>query len=776
MDLRLHVDARVLQLQEYRARGIGQHFGALLRARKHSAFAACRTIALTDPSLPSLPESVSYLFDEITRSVNPIGSSPGLFIDGCPITQDPRFDPQFNMRFVGQSPYLSAAVTYDFIPLDWPGYLPTVASRMAYLAKMARLRKFDVFLPISEYTAWRTSELLGISRQRQHVTGASVRESIYRLANELRMKRDSAIRDPYFAIVIASDPRKNSELAIKAVRQLNLDSSRRVRLKVVGHYDSEFKARLLNIAGPNHQGFLELCPEISDEELVALYAGATATIVPSHIEGFSLPVVEAAVCGCPVIASSCAAHLELVDQPEALFESHDAAALARRMESILNDPSLGKRLVEGQAHLRGEYHEDAVGHRFWEGISVAVRERDGGVERHVASAAINTGRLPRLAFLSPFPPDPAGPSFYTANTLAAATDLFEADLYSDSPRPFTSESGFRDLGVVTAAPVTLGGYDAVISVLGNSPFHTRIFDVFERFGGPCILHDPRLVDIYARRMGWDKFLPYVSRLAGHSVSKEEVNAWTYRREQPTLLLEPVIERAEPLIVHTVTQQAEIKKRYGFDAAVNACCSNLYIDQCDLTAKAKRDARERLRVRPGSFMVSTFGYVHKVKGVDTCILAVDLLRSWNVPIELYLVGDTYYPEARNLAATFGVSEYIHFEDGFVSDEKYRDYLVASDAGIQLRTYGFGQFSCALADCINAALPTVANTNLALSCDAPNYVVQVPDVFSPLQVAEELATVWGNYAEREVRMDVRNAHLETHNFHYYAKRLLEILGLT
>ena len=35
---------------------------------------------------------------------------------------------------------LRAAVLYDFIPMDWPGYLPTRPRRMEYIAKLARLR------------------------------------------------------------------------------------------------------------------------------------------------------------------------------------------------------------------------------------------------------------------------------------------------------------------------------------------------------------------------------------------------------------------------------------------------------------------------------------------------------------------------------------------------------------------------------------------------------------------------------------------------------------
>jgi len=43
--------------------------------------------------------------------------------------------------------------------------------------------------------------------------------------------------------------------------------------------------------------------EVPDQDLPALYSGATAFVYPSLYEGFGLPVVEAMQCGACVIAS-----------------------------------------------------------------------------------------------------------------------------------------------------------------------------------------------------------------------------------------------------------------------------------------------------------------------------------------------------------------------------------------------------------------------------------------------------------------------------------------
>ena len=279
-------------------------------------------------------------------------------------------------------------------------------------------------------------------------------------------------------------------------------------------------------------------------------------------------------------------------------------------------------------------------------------------------------------------------------------------------------------------------------------------------------------------MGQEGFLNFAARLLGRSVSMEEVNSWLQDRDLPSLFLEPIIERAAPLIVHTVTQQAQLKRPYGIDAHVAACCPTNFFSDDELTTSAKHAARERHGIPQSAFLVSTFGIVDRVKAMETCVLALELLRSWNINADLHFIGAAGTQnrrEVEQLAAVYGISEHVRCTTDFIDEATYRDFLVASDAALQLRTYGFGQFSAALTDCISAGLPCVATNDLAKSCDAPEYVSTVPDRFSALQVAEQLALIWEAHAEHPSHARARVAYLETHNFEYYGKRLIEILGI-
>jgi glycosyltransferase involved in cell wall biosynthesis len=87
--------------------------------------------------------------------------------------------------------------------------------------------------------------------------------------------------------------------------------------------------------------------------MIALYSQATAFVFPSRTEGFGIPILEAMVCGTPVIASDRGAIPEVVGDAALLADAEDAAALARHLETVLTLPAEADRLRQrGLARAR----------------------------------------------------------------------------------------------------------------------------------------------------------------------------------------------------------------------------------------------------------------------------------------------------------------------------------------------------------------------------------------------------------------------------------------
>lgn len=764
---RVYVDARCLQDPLYQFRGVGHHVSALLRNRPASAAKNCQAIGLVDPILPQLPNEYRQLFDSVSLCLNPsFPSSGSIFISPSPMTHDPRF----MLRFVGHEHLLTAAIVHDFIPFDWPGYLTNVSDKIDYLSKLAWLKSSTLFLPNSHYTAKRLTEMLGVDGRKILVTGCSVRASLFEYARQPSAHFAGESR-PYFLTVAGGDRRKNAETVVRAVRLLNTHLQNKVQLRIVGHYSPDYKANLEQLAYGTDD-FLKFCPGVDDRVLVALYSRALATVVPSHIEGFSIPVVEAAICRCPVIASNCAAHLELISSREALFSSDSVEQLCERLSWIILDENFRERLISGQAPLPQEYHEEVVGSRFWN----FIMER---FENYFPLKAPSLARRakPKVAMLSPFPPDQSGVARFTELTLHAARKWFDIDLFTNARRPLHLPEGVRDLGGINVHALLKTRYDSILSVIGNSHFHTPIFELFERYGGPCIMHDSRLTQIYFHRLGEQEFLKFACNLLGRPVSMDEVRLWLQDQELPSLFVEPVIERAEPLIVHTRAYRDLLHKRYGVSAQVATFPPNMWFEHEELGVPNRSTIRHTLEISDNTFLISSFGFLSRSKGVFACIAALDLLRSWNIPAELFLIGEPLGMDrsVQEVAANFGVSEHVHLTKEFVPPERYRNFMIASDAAIQLRTYGFGQPSAGLVDCISAGLPSVSGCSLADACDAPSYVFRIPDNISALLLAERLAEIYAAHLTRGDTEEERTSYCHQHSFEYYAERLTEIMNI-
>ncbi|MBP9828073.1 glycosyltransferase family 4 protein [Patescibacteria group bacterium] len=97
---------------------------------------------------------------------------------------------------------------------------------------------------------------------------------------------------------------------------------------------------------------------VRDEQLLALYSGAFATVLPSIGEGFGLPVLEAMRFGSPVIASDIPVMHEVCGEAALYAAPSDAPAFAARLSELVFSGVKRDELIE-KGKLR-------VAHFSWE--------------------------------------------------------------------------------------------------------------------------------------------------------------------------------------------------------------------------------------------------------------------------------------------------------------------------------------------------------------------------------------------------------------------------
>ena len=89
-------------------------------------------------------------------------------------------------------------------------------------------------------------------------------------------------------------------------------------------------------------------------ELAAFYRSVDVLVVPSHYEGFGLPVLEAMQYGTPVVFSNTTSLPEVGGYVARYFDPDDAEHLADHIEQ-LSDPKARKELVEPSIRRAEEF-------------------------------------------------------------------------------------------------------------------------------------------------------------------------------------------------------------------------------------------------------------------------------------------------------------------------------------------------------------------------------------------------------------------------------------
>ncbi len=83
---------------------------------------------------------------------------------------------------------------------------------------------------------------------------------------------------------------------------------------------------------------------VADEDLPAVYGGATVVAFPSDFEGFGLPALEGMACGVPVVCSHTSSLPEIAGDAALLVDPADTEAITAALRRVLSEPDLARDL------------------------------------------------------------------------------------------------------------------------------------------------------------------------------------------------------------------------------------------------------------------------------------------------------------------------------------------------------------------------------------------------------------------------------------------------
>ncbi|MDB5775638.1 MAG: glycosyl transferase family 1 [Herbaspirillum sp.] len=647
----------------------------------------------------------------------------------------------------------TAVILYDLIPLHDPErYLKTPTQKIDYARKIESLKRAGMLLAISDYSRQEGIESLGLPAERVVSISAAADEHFRpetpsaEWVVQLR-QRYGVTRKIILSVPGGFDPRKNIDGLINAFAQLPPSLRAEYQLVIISRSDeveNNYIHHHFKQAGLKKDELI-LTGYVDDTELRALYREATLCVFCSKHEGFGLPVLEAMACGAAVIGSCNTSIPEVIGCEDALFDPFSLQSITDKMTQVLSDPDWLQKMREKGPGQAAKFSWEVSARK----LLAAVENRFG---EHPARDTIAPLR-PRLAFVSPLPPQQTGIADYCAQLLPELSRHFDIELIVEQPEltlapeldvlPRRSAQWFVENGA---------SFDRVLYQVGNSPFHTYMFDLIALHPGVVVLHDFFLSAVlaYEEERGlmpgrWQQalyrshgYMALRMRAGTNDVDGADLAKHIY----PSNL--EVLQKAKSIIVHSDYSQQLARHWYGATATENwTTIPLLRITARDIDC---RGAREQLRLDPDAFVVCSFGFIDPTKQ------SLRLVDAWlasrlaaNPRCHLILVGQNhggdYGVQLLERIRNSGVAARIRIT-GWTESDDYRRYLEASDVGVQLRSASRGETSAAVLDCMNYGLPTIVNA-CGSSADIPDRAAyKLADAFTDTELIVALESLWND----------------------------------
>lgn len=233
------------------------------------------------------------------------------------------------------------ATIHDVAAIDRPDLHPPRATRQAQ-RRLDGLHRAAVILPNSQSTA--------AALERYGVRGAQVVVVPIAGARLPRATPTEPPPAPYLLSVGEIAARKDYPTLLRALAS---EPARHLRLVIVGPvgYRGNEVVALMKRLGVSDR--VTLAGRVSDSALAGLYAGATALCMPSLIEGFGMPLVEAMSVQLPIVASDIDVVREVAGDAAIRVPAGDVDGFAQALASVTEDGQLRARLAHA-AHGRAE--------------------------------------------------------------------------------------------------------------------------------------------------------------------------------------------------------------------------------------------------------------------------------------------------------------------------------------------------------------------------------------------------------------------------------------
>lgn len=226
-------------------------------------------------------------------------------------------------------PYLAEAGRLE-------GFNPTRLGTLLMRNLIARFHQSDSIVAVSHSTRRDLVNLAGVEPNKIHVIPNALFQDLHRASEAEINDFLAANRLPQsksLILNIGRDFYKNRAGVIDVFARLCKRRSD-VHLMFVSSPNQALNDKISRLGISDRVSYLD---HVAAADMSALYSSASALLFPSLYEGFGYPVLEAQMCGTPVVCSNAGSLAEIAGTSAAMFDVTDIEAMADALAHILDD-------------------------------------------------------------------------------------------------------------------------------------------------------------------------------------------------------------------------------------------------------------------------------------------------------------------------------------------------------------------------------------------------------------------------------------------------------
>ncbi|MFQ3612602.1 MAG: glycosyltransferase family 1 protein [Cyanobacteriota bacterium] len=238
----------------------------------------------------------------------------------------------------------SIVTVHDMIPYlaeagRLEGFRPSRMGKLLMRRILYQLAQVDQIICVSHATRRDLLELSEVDPDRVEV----IHNAVFQPMQPASPEACAALRKKYhlpdqapFILHVGRNFYKNRGIVLESVALLR-QSHPDVHLVLVGDLEAPLAAKAAQL---NFGESLHVLPYVEREDMAALYTTASVLLFPSLYEGFGLPVLEAQMCGTPVVCSDRGSLPEIAGNNTVIVPATDltsfVSAICRFISSPLN--------------------------------------------------------------------------------------------------------------------------------------------------------------------------------------------------------------------------------------------------------------------------------------------------------------------------------------------------------------------------------------------------------------------------------------------------------